>query len=588
MRRSPLTARTFAVVVCLLALAVVGVDIPPARAAGTANVAVSATERAMGPHPRVVVIVGPVGSYTSWYRQLADGAAQEARRFTDDVTTVYSPNATWPAVRSALQGASLVVYLGHGNGWPSKYRSSPYPASQNGLGLNPVSGGSDRAHEYFGESYIQQFVRLAPGAVVLLHHLCYASGNSEPGLPEDGPIVAQQRVDNYAAGWLRTGAAAVVAEGHLAPAYYVRSLLSAGRSVESIWRASPNFHGNVITAASERTPGARLMLDPDTPSAGFYRSLALRGSAPGVMTPTTVVPLPSEPSLAQRGTSFGAPAFGATILAGEPATVRLPVKLPAGAQFPAAAKLAVRWTSIDGEAVPGATPGTPEKNAGAPNALAPSDSDLMPPEIDLVVPEVSDEVIEPQRATRDGASLRITGRAPARPGLYRVITTIYNSDGIAYDAPTQALIPVVLVRVTPALSARYGVVSHVRLEAGISFELPVRLLNSGRLAWSTRPMRGRPVSEAPQPTLVARWLALDESALDAEAGSAIAVVAPGQSKIIRVPIAAPAEPGAYLLVVDVDVPGVGPLAARGVEPAIVRIDVSRREPKYGGPRRPTP
>ena len=155
--------------------------------------------------PRVAVIVGPAGDLTDLYRSIGTAAAREARRWTSDVVTVFSPDATWPAVKRALRGASIVVYLGHGNGWPSPYRDALYPQTQDGLGLNPVAGGGDTAHQYFGEAFLAREVRLAPGAVVLLHHLCYASGNSEPGLPEGSLDVGRQRVDNYAAGWLRVG-----------------------------------------------------------------------------------------------------------------------------------------------------------------------------------------------------------------------------------------------------------------------------------------------------------------------------------------------------------------------------------------------
>ena len=60
------------------------------------------------------------------------------------MTEIYSPNATWPAVKAALQGASLVVYMGHGNGWPSPYRDALYPPTQDGFGLNPTAGGRRR------------------------------------------------------------------------------------------------------------------------------------------------------------------------------------------------------------------------------------------------------------------------------------------------------------------------------------------------------------------------------------------------------------------------------------------------------------
>ena len=76
---------------------------------------------AEAPDPKVVLIVGPVGSLTDKYRAAAEDGARAARRLDAHVITIYSPDATWPVVRDALQGASIVVYLGHGNGWPSRY-----------------------------------------------------------------------------------------------------------------------------------------------------------------------------------------------------------------------------------------------------------------------------------------------------------------------------------------------------------------------------------------------------------------------------------------------------------------------------------
>ena len=207
---------------------------------------------------------------------MARAAATEARQYSDNVVTVYSPDATWPRVRDALAGASIVVYLGHGNGWPSRYSDVPRPRTQNGLGLNPVAGKGDRAHQYFGEQYLKRSVRLAPGAVVLLHHLCYASGAAEPGMAQPRLDVAVQRVDNYGAGWLAAGATAVIAEAHGAPAWYIRALFQRRGTVESMWRRNPNFHDHVLDFDSVRTPGARLLLDPDRKSTGFYRSIVLR------------------------------------------------------------------------------------------------------------------------------------------------------------------------------------------------------------------------------------------------------------------------------------------------------------------------
>src|SRR6478752_8638366 len=131
----------------ITALIAVGVFAP-------ASFAASSTSHATKPVPKVVFVVGPAGAATNGYRAQARAAAAIARHYTPDVVELYSPDATWPAVRDALQGASLVVYMGHGNGWPSRYRDALYPPSQDGFGLNPEPGGGDSTHQYFGEGIV--------------------------------------------------------------------------------------------------------------------------------------------------------------------------------------------------------------------------------------------------------------------------------------------------------------------------------------------------------------------------------------------------------------------------------------------------
>src|SRR6478672_4508662 len=230
--------------------------------------------------PKVVLIVGPAGGATPYYRRLADEAAAAAVKLTPNVVKVYSPDATWTNVKAALQGASVVVYLGHGNGWPSIYRDALYPLTQNGFGLNPHEGAAD-SHQYFGEKQIGSEIKLAPDAVVIFSHLCYASGNTEPGLAEGTLAQAQQRVDNYAAGFFRAGASAVIADAYLSPTYYVTSVLSKRSTVDSIWRRAPNVNDHFLTFASVRTKGAIAEMDPDQVSSGFHRSLVVK---PGVNT----------------------------------------------------------------------------------------------------------------------------------------------------------------------------------------------------------------------------------------------------------------------------------------------------------------
>ena len=126
------------------------------------------------------MVVGPVGSKTSEYKTSAKYYASLARSYGASVTEIYSPYATWSKVKAAAQGANLLIYLGHGNGYPS-----PYGAFQrytkDGMGLNASYGNGNSNVKYWGEYYIDRDIQMAKNAVVILNRLCYASGNSEWG-----------------------------------------------------------------------------------------------------------------------------------------------------------------------------------------------------------------------------------------------------------------------------------------------------------------------------------------------------------------------------------------------------------------------
>ncbi|HEX5823126.1 MAG TPA: FlgD immunoglobulin-like domain containing protein, partial [Candidatus Limnocylindrales bacterium] len=228
---------------------------------------------------KVVIIVGATHGATAGYRSNADQAYAEAIKYTSHVTKVYSPNATWSKVKAAVAGANIVIYFGHGNGWPSPYTYDPTYATKDGMGLNYDLNGdgklSDYENKYYGEPSMAT-LGLAPNAIVMLHNLCYASGNSEPGGAAPSLSVARQRIDNYAAGFIKGGARAVIADGHMGPEPYLAALFTSGRSIVDLWRSMPNYHGHVVSYASVRTPGYTDYADPDSTSAGFYRSLVTK------------------------------------------------------------------------------------------------------------------------------------------------------------------------------------------------------------------------------------------------------------------------------------------------------------------------
>ena len=253
--------------------------------------------------PKVVVVVGPTHSATATYITRAKVIAAQARKLGASVTEIYTPRATWARVSAAAQGARLFVYLGHGSGYPGPYGNDPMKV--HGMGLNPVDGsGTKSPVKYYGEALIASKIRFGPRAVVLLNHLCYASGNAEPGMAQPSWSVARQRVDNYARGFLKAGAGAVIADAYTNVSYQVRAILT-GRNILAAWRADPNHNGNERSFASSRS-GYRNYLDPDRTSSYFYRAVtttprfttaAPPKAAPALKaTTTTVAKLRAKPS----------------------------------------------------------------------------------------------------------------------------------------------------------------------------------------------------------------------------------------------------------------------------------------------------
>jgi hypothetical protein len=543
--------------------------------------------------PKVALIVGPAGYATDNYRRLADAAAAEAKKYTPNVVRVYSPDATWPAVKQALTGASIVVYLGHGNGWPSRYRDQLTPSTQNGMGLNPNAGAD--THQYFGEDRIGKEIKLAKNAVVIFSHLCYASGNSEPGLPEGSLDVGQQRVDNYAAGFIKAGASAVIAEAYMGPAYYVRSILADKGSVDRIWRDAPTYHGNLLRFDSLRSKGFTAVMDTDTPSSGFHRSIVLADglAASNVLAGAVKAkgaPLrPLEPTLSGLGVDFAAPNLATPPTAGAATNLTFHLSASDSSVLPAGMMVGVRWDPLDGATavVPGGTatpapvviPSPAVVPSPAPDALPSPSPDVDP--VTLVTPEVPGEVVAPVAATVKGDQVTVPVRVPTREGLYRLVGTIHGKDGVAYDAATQALMPALIVRVTGPLTAAYDVPASAAATSGGTFDLHVGVTNLGAAAWGVvgvHRVGGAETEPSTRATLVARWLNLAEGSGAEAAPESTALLpaglAPGAGAAVTFSITAPQAPGDYLLLVDVITPKSGSLAVAGVPPGIVRVTVS--------------
>lgn len=254
--RSFRTLRLIAVAALASVMAVGGLAVRP-------EIAVAAGKK-------VVIVVGPAGSNTSDYIYNAKKLASQARSYGATVYEVYTPYATWARVKSVAQGANLFIYLGHGNGYPSPYGSfNKY--TKDGMGLNTTSGSSK--HTYYGEYYVDRYLNFAPNAVVILNRLCYASGNSEWGSGYPTKSTAIKRVDNYGAGFLRTGARTVFAQGISSVSYVLYGLFKTSRTMKQIFWSDPKRSGAYdFGFSSVRTPGKTAILDPRSPGQ-YYRSV---------------------------------------------------------------------------------------------------------------------------------------------------------------------------------------------------------------------------------------------------------------------------------------------------------------------------
>jgi hypothetical protein len=211
---------------------------------------------------------------------------------------------------------------------------------------------------------------------------------------------------------------------------------------------------------------------------------------------------------------------------------------------------------------------------------APDASEPIP--VDLVSAEVPGEVVAPVAAKRTRSGLSVPVKIPTAAGLYRLVATVHQPDGVAYDAASQALVPALIVHVTGRLTATYDAPAAVNAIAGRPVTLRVNVTNLGATAWGSPAVAARLGGAELQParraTVVARWfdLAAAGAGLPAQDSSSLLPpgLAPRHSSKAVLGLTAPAIPGEYLVFVDVIIPGTGSLAVAGVPPALVRVSVS--------------
>jgi hypothetical protein len=531
-------------------------DSAQVAAAGHAGHAGAASRRVpFQIRPKVAIIVGPVADYTADYKRFAAQAVAAASRYRVDLVTVYTPDATWPRVRAALEGASLVVYLGHGNGYPSPYRSDPWPYSENGFGVNVPGDRNNEDHQYFGEYYLRQQVRLAPNAIVILSHLCYASGNSEPGMPEDGQNVAMQRVDNYAAGFIAVGASAVVADGRLSPAYYVDQVLSGRGSILGIWRGAPTFNDHVTSFVSGRSKGYTGYVDPDTRNTGYYHSLVvsahdnagdvLAGAGKIAAGRRSLPPLRySLLRLATHPATIGAMKVQRGPVAGKPLAVTLPIMSRPKSLPKSGMQLAVRWDPMQVDPAPTPKPANAGAagSGGAAGTTDPTDANTM-----WIAPEEPGRIVQTEIAKVTATSIQAKVMVPSQPGLYRLTIQITNGDGAPLGPHVVRQPAAYLVTVPARMDIGFTVVNQVRAVAGHQTSLAVTVNNTGSATWIAAGQDAKGLA-------LSAWLVPVSQPLSARTqlqSIPISNLAPGASAHLSLKLQAPTTQGDYLLLLDV-------------------------------------
>ncbi len=230
--------------------------------------------------PKVAIIVGPVGSLTSTYRGYADDVAGAATSAGATVVKAYSPNATWANVRAAVNGANVIVYFGHGNGFPNPYGETESTDRTNGWGLNRTTTNGDADNwsstmAYCGEKALLGTLTSTDGSVqwdycggstntdgitpAANFTMIYGQAHYAPGFGEryvrTDPLPtlteAQQRVRNYSYPVLKLGATGYIATAYGDTADIVARVLNGPETAfADIFRAGKGYSAATLTTMS--------------------------------------------------------------------------------------------------------------------------------------------------------------------------------------------------------------------------------------------------------------------------------------------------------------------------------------------------
>jgi hypothetical protein len=222
-----------------------------------ASLGSAAPAAALDGSPRVAIIVGPVGeALTPVYLELAEAVEEAAEAHGAAIATAYSPEATPERVLEAVEGAHIVVYFGHGFGYPNPYGGPLDESVQNGWALQgPNARGThedsvaDGTLAHHGAAWIAEHARPAPGFVMIYSNACYAPGASEPNLAPATADEATERAGHYSETLLEGDASAVFATDFYrgAAALVDRLLEAPDATYRDVFAADAHFAADGLT-----------------------------------------------------------------------------------------------------------------------------------------------------------------------------------------------------------------------------------------------------------------------------------------------------------------------------------------------------
>ena len=206
---------------------------------------------------KVAIIVGPTAISTSSYVPYADQIAATASAAGATVVKAYCANATPAKVLAAVQGANIIVYLGHGNGFPNPYSATLDPNSVNGWGLaKGLTGCTDTNLKYYGEAWIKANAHPAAGFNMIYSNACYTPGAGETrGATE---ATAKARVGYYSRTVLGMGARAYFASDMWQGSAKLVDLIlrNPGMTYGNIFKAGNGFSATALRTFTHPNLGA--------------------------------------------------------------------------------------------------------------------------------------------------------------------------------------------------------------------------------------------------------------------------------------------------------------------------------------------